>query len=255
MKKSILKMSALSLLTIVAFSCAKEPDLGTVNLDPSSKTVTFGQTFSIKPVFSTTGEAQNKTYTWKSSADSIASVKAVTGGYGEVTPKRIGVATMTFASNDGKITKTAMITVDPRSTILNGIYFKNGATESDINNNISSGFTKNVIESTSTFLVYSSTGNPVTKLIYELDNSKLKALYVILDKTVDDKNKTSAEQFLEERYLNTGKLQNGILYYKNTGFVSANSVPLNTVMGVFLDLTVNVISYPLGIKIMDATNL
>ena len=254
MKKTILKMTVLTLLTIVTFSCAKEPELGSVMLDPSSKTVTFGEIFSIKPVFTTTGEAQNKTYTWKSSADSIASVKTVSGGYGQVTTKRIGQATITYASTDGKISKTAQITVDPRSTILNGIYYKNGANQSDINNNMLAGFTKSDIESTSTYLVYTSTGATVTKLIYELDASaRLKALYVILNNTTA--NKTSAEQYLEERYLNTGKSQLGILYYKNTGYVAANAVPLNTVLGVFIDITINLTQYPLGIKIMDNSNL
>ena len=106
MKKISFKLSAVLLLTLYAVSCAKEPDLGTVSLDPSSKTVTFGQVFNIKPVFSATGEAKNKTYTWKSSADSIASIKMVSGGFGEVTPKRIGQATMTYASTDGKITNS-----------------------------------------------------------------------------------------------------------------------------------------------------
>ena len=254
MKKTILKMTVLTLLTIVTFSCAKDPELGSVMLDPSSKTVTLGEIFSIKPIFSTTGEASQKTYTWISSADSIASIKTVSGGFGQVTPKRIGQATMTYASTDGKIMKTALITVDPRSTILNGIYFKNGANQSDINNNILAGFTKSDVESTSTYLVYTSTGATVTKLIYELDTSaKLKALYVILNNNTT--NKTSAEQYLEERYLNTGKSQLGILYYKNTGYVATNAVPLKTVLGVFIDLTVNATQYPLGVKIMDNSNL
>lgn len=254
MKKISFKLSAVLLLTLYAVSCAKEPDLGTVSLDPSSKTVTFGQVFNIKPVFSATGEAKNKTYTWKSSADSIASIKMVSGGFGEVTPKRIGQATMTYASTDGKITKTAIITVDPRSTILNGIYFKNGATQSEINNNMLSGFSPSTLESTSSLLVFASGSSTVSKLIYELDTSnKLKALYVILNNTAD--NKKSAEDYLAERFMNTGKSQGGILYYKNTGYVASNSVPLKTALGLFLDQTINATQYPLGVKIMDGSNL
>ena len=70
-----------------------------------------------------------------------------------------------------------------------------------------------------------------------------------------NENKISAEQFLEERYLNTGKSQGGILYYKNTGYVASNSVPLKTALGLFLDLTINATQYPLGVKIMDGSNL
>ena len=254
MKKISLRLSVLSLFAVLLIACAKEPELGTVTLDPSSKTVTFGEIFSIKPIFSATGEAQNKTYTWKSSADSIASIKMVSGGYGEVTPKRIGQATMTFASSDGKITKTAQITVGPRSTILNGIYFKSGASESEINNNMTAGFTRSAAESTTTLLVYASASTTVTKLIYEMDaNAKLKAVYVILNNTVE--NQRLAEQYLEERFMNTGKSQGGILFYRNTGYIATNAVPINTVLGVFLNLTLNSIQYPLGVKIMSSTSL
>ena len=254
MKKTMLKMSVFTLLTIFIASCAKEPDLGTVTLDPSSKTVKFGEIFSIKPMYSVTGVAKDKTYTWKSSADSIASIKMISGGYGEVTPKRIGQATMTYASTDGKIIKTALVTVDPRSTILNGIYFKNGATQSDINNNMSSGFTKSESESTNTYLVYASASSTVSKLIYELDtSSKLKFLSVDLNNTAD--NRKSAEDYLAERYMNTGKSQGGILFYKNTGYVATNAVPLNSALGIFLDVTINATQYPLGVKIMDGSNL
>ncbi len=254
MKKNLFKLSAFSLLAIFIASCGEEPELGTVTLDPPSKTVTFGQTFSIKPVFSPTGTAKSKTYTWKSSADSIASIRMVTGSYGEVTPKRIGQATMTFASTDGKISKTALITVDPRSTILNGIYFKKGATQSEINNNMSSGFVRNDLESTATLLVYASGSSTVSKLIYELDaGSKLKNLYVILINTAD--NQKSAEDYMTERFLNTGKSKEGILFYKNTGYVAFNVIPLNTALGIFIDLTINATLYPLGVKIMDASGL
>ena len=161
---------------------------------------------------------------------------------------------MTYASTDGKIIKTALVTVDPRSTILNGIYFKNGATQSDINNNMSSGFTKSESESTNTYLVYASASSTVSKLIYELDtSSKLKFLYVVLNNTAD--NRKSAEDYLAERYMNTGKSQGGILFYKNTGYVATNAVPLNSALGIFLDVTINATQYPLGVKIMDGSNL
>lgn len=254
MRKLSSKLAILTAFTLLIVSCAKEPDLGTVTLDPSSRNVTFGQVFTIKPIFSTTGEAQNKTYTWKSSADSIVSVKAVSGGFGEVTPKRIGQAIITFSSTDSKITKTATITVDPRSTILNGIYYAKGATESSIRNNMTAGFNYSEAESSPSFLVFNSSGAAITKLIYELDTSKnLKAVYAVLNNTAE--NKKSAEQYIEERFMNTNKAQGGILFYKNTGFIATTAVPVNTVLGVFIDATVNSVQYPLGVKIMDAGNL
>ncbi len=253
MRKLSIKLAFLAAFALVIASCSREPELGTVTLDPSSRNVTFGQVFNIKPIFSSTGEAQNKTYTWTSSADSIVSVRPVSGGYGEVTPKRIGQAIITFASTDGKITKTANITVDPRSTILNGIYYSKGATESSIKNNMTGGFGFSEAESTATHLVFTG-GGAIEKLIYELDSSKnLKALYVILKNT--NENKRLAEQYIEERFTNTNKTQSGILFYKNTGYLANVAVPLNTVLGVFLDATINSVTYPLGVKIMDATSL
>ena len=94
----------------------------------------------------------------------------------------------------------------------------------------------------------------MSKLIYELDtSSKLKFLYVVLNNTAD--NRKSAEDYLAERYMNTGKSQGGILFYKNTGYVATNAVPLNSALGIFLDVTINATQYPLGVKIMDGSNL
>lgn len=251
MKNGILKIFFIALMASAVISCSKdEPVQGSVDLDPSSKVVKFGEVFNIKPVYSATGIASSKTYTWKSNADSIVSVKAALGGVGQVTPKRIGQATITYASSDGKLSSSALITVDPRSTIFNGIFYKKAATQSDINNSMLAGFTKSELESTSTYLVYTSASNTITKLIYELDASaKLKALYIILNNT--PANLTSAEQYLDERYVNTGKTQQAILYYRNTGIVTVNSFPVNSVLGIFLDLTINASSYPLGVKVMD----
>lgn len=254
MRKLTSKLILLTALVVAFASCKKEPDLGSVTLDPSSKNVTFGQVFTIQPIFTSTGEAKNKTYTWKSSADSIVSVKPVSGGYGEVNPKRIGQAIITFASTDGKISKTATIIVDPRSTILNGLYFSKGVSESDIKNNMTGGFSFSEAESTASHLVFTGAGAIIEKLIYELDSSKkLKALYVVLKNTSE--NKKLAEQYIEERYTNTNKMQGGILFYKNTGYVANVAVPLNTVLGVFLNATINSVDYPLGVKIMDASSL
>ena len=125
MKNGILKIFFIALMASAVISCSKdEPVQGRVDLDPSSKVVKFGEVFNIKPVFSATGIASSKTYTWKSNADSIVSVKAALGGVGQVTPKRIGQATITYASSDGKLSSSALITVDPRSTIFNGIFYK-----------------------------------------------------------------------------------------------------------------------------------
>lgn len=253
MKIKTLSLSVLLIASLAFVSCKKEPDLGSVLLDPSEKQVTFGQTFTIKPIYSETGIAKDKTYAWSSNADSIASVKVVTGGFGEVTPKRIGEATITYASTDGLISKTAKVTVNPRSTILNGIYYAKGATKSQIRNNMTSGFDELASESDDNFMVFKSGSSTITKLVYEMENGSLKALYIILADNTN--NKENAEKYIEERFVNTGKTQSGILYFENTGFVANNAIPVGSVIGIFIDNTVNGIEYPLGVKVMDKSQL
>lgn len=245
MKKLILPLLVVGL---IFSSCKKENELGSVTLDPASKTMVFDDVVQLKPEFSATGEAKNKSYIWKSSADSIASVRAaVTGGTGEVKAKRIGEATITYASSDGLVSATSKITVSPRSNILNGLYYKKGASASEINNNIAGQYVPDLVSSTDKYKIYTALGTTIKKLIYELNASgNLEALWVVINDNTE--NRTSTEFYILERFTSTGKTQNAISFYKNTGL---SVFPTNTVLGTFLNATVNGTEYPFGVKIMD----
>lgn len=252
MRKSILSMVAFSAILIGFSSCKKEKvELGTVTLDPATKTVSYGDVYSIKPTFSTAGEAKDKAYKWTSNADSIASIKTATGGVGEVTAKRIGEAIITFESTDGLIKKTSQVIVEPRSNLLNGLYYSRGASESNVKNNILAGFTLTASESTSTSLVFTATSatNPITKLIYMMEDNGLKAVNVILNNSTTVQQ--DAKNYMEERFKMTGITKSEVTYYRNTGYIATNSVPINTVMGIFLNQEIDGKTYPLGIRITD----
>lgn len=253
MKKTVLYALAIAISTLFIFNSCKKEELGTVKLDPATKTVSFDEVYQIKPEFSPSGTARNKTYVWKSDADSIASVKAsMYGGTGEVTPRRIGEATITYTSTDGLVSATSKVIVAPRSNILNGIYFKKGVSATEIMNNVSGIFTFSADESTATHKVYNApTSATVQKLIYELDSSgNLTALWVIIKDTTS--NRTSAEHYILERFNATGRTQNSITFYRNTGLTA---FPINTVLGMFLNVTLNGVDYTFGVKIMDASSL
>lgn len=241
MKKNLL------LLLSVAFifaACKKEEPLGTVKLDPASTTVKYDDKVQIKPVFSVEGQAKDKSYNWKSSADSIVSVKAsMTGGLGELTINRIGKATILYVSSDEKLSASSEITVEPRSIMLNGNFYKKDASKSDVKNQLPPAFQLEKDEGN--FLVYKGFA-PINNLIYEFKNDKLESLWVVLEKTGE--NIVSAQQYIEERYVPTGKTQAQITYFINTG---VDGYPIRTAFGIFLDKEIDGIEYPLGVRIVD----
>ncbi len=243
MKKSIL---SLLIVGLVFASCKKEEPMGSVTLDPATKTVHYDQPYQIKPVFSVDGQASKKTYSWKTSADSIVTVQAaLAGGLGDVKPRRIGTATITYASMDGKVVATSEVTVSPRSNILDALYYKKQAAVSDIKNNVNSReFTFDEAASDENFLVYSG-GNIIAKLIYEMKSSKLEALWIIVSDNTD--NRSAVEHYIKERFVDTGRVQEGITYFLNTGVPDA--FPINTGLGVFLDKNVHGNDYSYGVKV------
>ncbi|MBP1637523.1 MAG: hypothetical protein H6Q18_312, partial [Bacteroidetes bacterium] len=174
-------------------SCKKdEPvvDEGTVRLDVTTQSMTYGQSFKITPIFSATGAVRNRTFEFTSSADSIAGVKLVTGGLGEVTANL-----------------SCKVNVTPRTTLLNGIYYLKDASKTDIQSKIPTYCELNQTQTTSTLLVYDNTGAPtlkVKKLIFEMTTEgKLKSTNVILENTTD--NQLDADSFIRERYLETNR--------------------------------------------------
>ncbi|NLO70401.1 MAG: Ig domain-containing protein [Porphyromonadaceae bacterium] len=250
MKKLVLP---LLIIGVIFGSCKKEKELGSVTLDPASKTIVFDDIVQLKPEFSATGEARNKTYIWKSNADSIASVKpAMSGGTGEVRAKRIGEAKITYVSTDGLVSATSNITVSPRSNILNGLYYKKGVTASEISNNIAGQYVPDLINSTERYKIYTAAlSTTITHLIYELNGSgKLDALWVVI-KNIPD-NRTNTEHYIQERFVMTGKSQDSINFFKNTGL---SVFPINTVLGIFLNKEIEGTTYPYGVKIMDVSFL
>jgi len=236
-------------------SCKKdEPvvDEGTVRLDVTTQSMTYGQSFKITPIFSATGAVRNRTFEFTSSADSIAGVKLVTGGLGEVTAKRVGDATIYYKSSDGKYNLSCKVNVTPRTTLLNGIYYLKDASKTDIQSKIPTYCELDQTLTTSTLLVYNNTGAPtlkMKKLIFEMTtDGKLKSTNVILENTTD--NQLDADSFIRERYLETNRAKNGITYY-NAGV--STDYARNTFVGIFTTNT-SLISgqdVGLGVKFID----
>ncbi len=248
MKKTIFTLATLGLVfSLSLVSCGKKKkNKGSVDLDPKEKTVHFGDKFELKPVFSKDGEAKNKTYKWSSSNDKVATVKpSVIGGNGEVEAKRIGDAVIYYKSS--ALTAKAKITVEPRSNLLNGFYFKKGVDKNTIIQNIQANvYTKDATSSNDKNLVFTS-ANAGT-LVYELKNNKLVALNIILDAS----KKTDAINYIQERFDNTEKNVGGVLYYVNNSQVA---YPIGTVMGLFVDKDIDGKKYAFGVRIMDKSSL
>ncbi len=246
MKKSIFTLATLALvfsLSLVSCGSKKKKNKGTVDLDPKEATLNFGETLDIKPVFSKDGEAKNQTYKWSSSNEEVATVVK-----GRVEARRIGDAIISYKSDD--LTAKSKITVAPRSSLLNGFEFKKGVDETYLINNAPRGYQKDAT-STKDFLVLKSSDKQIPALIYNLENNKLKVLYIILEDTSDNKEK--AKFYIEERFKDLETQKQGIYFYEN---VSQTQFPKRTVFGVFEKPTnINGSSYSLGVKVMDKSVL
>jgi hypothetical protein len=251
MKKLILPLLAIA---FVFSGCKKEEPvvLGSVTLTPEKKTIKYGEEYEIKYEYSDVGEAKNKSYSWKSANEDIVTVvPTITGGYGKVTAKRIGETTISYTSSDGLVSATAEVIVEPRSNILNGLYYVKGTTENTLKNTISGKFTFDKNASNDKFIVFSDpNSDTLTDLIYEMNNNALEALWVIVkDNTV---NRTDVENYITERFANTQKTQHAISFYRN---ISLPGFPANTVVGTFTNKKINEIDYTFGVKIMDYSYL
>lgn len=257
------KLTSLILFVgVLLTSCKKdEPILGTVTLAPSTATLTYSETTNLVPSFSPIGIAKDKTYTWKTSNDTTASVTTVLGGNGLVTAKRIGTATISYVATDGSITATTAITVNPRSNILGNIYYVKGASKTIVTAQ-ETGIL-NSTESTTLFQVYDRITTSVVKVIrviYQFDTSnKLVATYAVVDDDTAGANRTSVQQYIEERFEKTATIQHQINFYK------ADVGPLkmyeaNTMIGIFIDNNANTglptgLTYSLGVKIANKDSM
>ncbi len=251
MKKLTLKLVLLTALVVAFASCKKDPDYSVI-LSPTELDMKFGQTSNITPVKSEALEAKSVDFKWKSDNPEIASVEPGRGGVGVVTANRVGETKITYYSVGNKkisVTKSIDVVVTSRNMLLNDFKFNNGASENDIAQFGPRGYTKNEAESTNTLLVYSANDPQVPKLIYSMNNGKLNALYIILSGG-EGATAKDAEEYLEERFVNTKIQRDNILFYKNEGYVQGN-FPINSVAGIFLDAKIGDKTYPLGVKVMD----
>lgn len=251
-----MKKFIIPLLFASAFflSCkTNEPvEKGTVSLDVTTISTNYNQTFKITPVFSTKGTVLDKTFRFSSSADSIASVKMITGGQGEVTANRVGDAVISYNSTDGEYKLICNVSVIPRSTLLNGIFYQKDASATEIQSKIPGYCVKVDSLTTSTILVYENTLAPtlkIKKLIFEMTAGKLKSTNVILENTTDVQ--LDAENFIRERYLATNKAKNGITYY-NAGVSKVYSA--NTFTGIFVSNTALISGRDLGLGVKFIDN-
>ena len=195
-------------------------DPGSVNLDKTSITLRFKETTRIKTTI--VGNAQKKDYIWKTENDKIATVEAVSGGYGEVTARQVGDIKVTFISTDGTLSSSCNVTVEPRTTLLSSIFFEKGATVSVVKGRVSGNVTLNTEESTeassSSKLVYDATpAGKITRYIYQFDqDNRLEHTIVVLDKGNKTALQKEAEEFIEERFSRIGSgtvSGDGVLYF------------------------------------------
>ncbi len=112
MKKNF-ALSALAAIAVVAlaFTGCKDPEpvkVSSIMVSPATATLEIDETVTLSATV-LPADAENKTYTWSSSADAIASVSNT----GVVTAKSAGTATITATAADGSNVKgTATITVN-----------------------------------------------------------------------------------------------------------------------------------------------
>ncbi len=234
MKKSIFTLATLLLvfsLSMVSCKKDKKVDKGTVELNPTEKTIVYGQTYEIKPVFSETGEAKNQNFHWESSNEEVATVEpADIGGGGKVEAKRIGEAIISYKSSD--LTAKSKVIVEPRTstTLLNGFIFEKNVNKQNIINRINSQIYTKDKSSNDNFLVFTSEN--IGTLVYEFKNNKLIALNIILDSS----KKEEALNYIKERFNRTTNNIGGVLFYENTSQTSYQT-------------------YAFGVKVMDKSAL
>lgn len=233
-----MKKFLFSLFAISAFftSCGSEDEPinhGSVSLDKTSQTLIYEGTVILTPSYS--GDvAKGKDYTWASSDNNIATVEVLTGGKGKVTAKRVGETDIIFAAKDGTISARCKVTVNPRSVLLGGIYFVKDASTSDIKAQVTVKYTE---YPDSIVCAYGDT-NPISKIIYELSNSRLASTLVVLKPSSE--NQELAEEFIEERFIDMKVTTEGIKYYDASNLFGYK----NTKVGIFE----NKGNYKLGVK-------
>ena len=87
-----------------------------ITVDPTSKTITEGETFTITATVSP-ADADNKSVNWTSSAPAVASVDNT----GKVTTHKPGNVTITATTSDGGKTATTSVTVEKKIISVIGI--------------------------------------------------------------------------------------------------------------------------------------
>ncbi len=251
-----------SILSIILLASCKGndgpvPDLtdhGSVRLEPESVVIKYGETIILTPKFSDTGEAKNKTYSWRIEDNDVIEHKILTGNIAQITAKRIGETKVTIYSTDGTISGSSKIEIDSRTNILNGVFFEAGSSMSDVRPQTRGIF--NAEQSDDRMLVYDLTDNSKIKQeIYYFQNNRLYSTIVILNDT--DEIRKEAEEFIEERYRDMNiSTAEGIKYYDTSVFKS--NYASDVVVGIFLPegrLMPENISGNFGVKFTTQSNL
>lgn len=227
----------------------KEPvqNHGSVRLDPSTVTLTCGETVSITPYFSKDGLAQSKKYSWKNENEDIISHNLVHGSKMEVTAKRVGEANITIYAVDGTISAKSKIIVNPTMNFLPFfIYFKSGESKKDVEFEASG--VKNTSQSTKTLSVYDINSAPILQQIYHFDeNEKLISTLIVLENT--EENLKNAKLFIEERYKNLNITTTEYINYYDASI--SPRYEAGTIVGIFLPSSTPIPKYAegkLGIK-------
>ncbi|MCL2290101.1 MAG: Ig-like domain-containing protein [Bacteroidetes bacterium] len=116
MRKNHYKIIAVALLFIMTIiACNKDKQVTGVTLEPTTLTLAVGETATLTATVHP-NDATNKAVRWTSSDGNIATVTD-----GEISAKKVGTATITVITEDGKYRATCTVTIIPEGVIINGV--------------------------------------------------------------------------------------------------------------------------------------
>lgn len=236
----------LLLVTVFFSSCESDsPDNDHVRLNEREMTLLCGNTTILIPSYAS-NTASAKAYTWTSSDPDVASVDAVVSG-GKVTAKRVGTADITYRSTDNTMLATCRISVKSNVILLNGIFFKKGATVNEIKFKEDS---KPIVENSDSLVFnrVATADDGIMKVVYIIKKSQLESTLVILNPKDDKAIKPLAEQFLVENFASIGRIEDRILYYDASVSPDEDYQNSKALAGIFEDA----FGYKLGVKYKSA---
>lgn len=189
-------------------------DHGKVYLTPEHVTLAYGETDTIVPSFSSTGDALNKAYKWSLSDKGVVEMNVTTANEAVVKARRAGVSVVRIYSTDGKIYAESTVSVETQTNLLNHVLllFRPGSTMAYVKQMVPEG-TLNEKESTEEKLVYDLPDNAkIEQEIHYFEQGGLVSTLVILRD--DEEALKEAEMYIKERFedLNLATADN-VRYY------------------------------------------